>query len=69
MATDEKSRVTVAITGSVQFFFLFRFTVKDIIPIMKNIKLIENTVSIKTRLNDESVAQLEALADEIIANC
>lgn len=36
---------------------------------MKNINLIENTVSIKTRLNDESVAQLEALADELIANC
>lgn len=36
---------------------------------MKNINLIENTVSIKTRMTDETVAQLETLADELIQNC
>lgn len=36
---------------------------------MKNITLLENTVSIKTRMTDETVSQLESLADEIISNC
>lgn len=36
---------------------------------MKNINLIENVVSIKTRMTDENVAQLEELADELIKNC
>ena len=36
---------------------------------MKNINLIENVVSIKTRMTDENVTQLEELADELIKNC
>lgn len=36
---------------------------------MKNINLIENVVSIKTRMTDENVAQLESLADELIKCC
>lgn len=36
---------------------------------MKNITVLDNVVSIKTRMTDENVAQLEALADELIANC
>lgn len=36
---------------------------------MKNINLVENTVSIKTRMTEENVAQLEALADELINLC
>ncbi len=36
---------------------------------MKNINLLENTVSIKTRMTEETISQLEALADEIIKNC
>lgn len=36
---------------------------------MKNINIIDPIVSIKTRLTDESIAQLETLADEIIKNC
>lgn len=35
---------------------------------MKNINIIENTVSIKTRMTNENIAQLEVLADELIAN-
>ena len=35
---------------------------------MQNINLIENTITIKTRMTDENVAQMEALADELIAN-
>jgi flavorubredoxin len=35
---------------------------------MKNINLIENTVSIKTRMTDENVQELNALADELIKN-
>ena len=33
---------------------------------MKNIKLLDKTVSIKTRLNGDSRAQLGELADEIM---
>lgn len=36
---------------------------------MKNINLVDNIVSIKTRMTDENVTQLEALADELIKNC
>ncbi|MGN0523730.1 MAG: FprA family A-type flavoprotein [Eubacterium sp.] len=36
---------------------------------MKNINLIENVVSIKTRMTDENVSQLESLADELIKCC
>ena len=35
---------------------------------MKNIKLLDKTVSIRTRMTDENVEQLGALADEIMAN-
>ena len=35
---------------------------------MKNIKLLDKTVSIRTRMTDENVEQLSALADEIMAN-
>lgn len=35
---------------------------------MKNINIIDNTVSIKTRMTEETIAQLETLADEIISN-
>lgn len=35
---------------------------------MKNIKLLDTTVSIRTRMTDENVEQLGALADEIMAN-
>lgn len=36
---------------------------------MKNIHILENVVSIKTRMTEETVKELEALADELIANC
>ncbi len=36
---------------------------------MKNINLLENTVSIKTRMTEETISQFDALADEIIKNC
>lgn len=36
---------------------------------MKNINLVENVVSIKTRMTDENVNQLEVLADELIKRC
>ena len=39
---------------------------KDIIATMKNITVCENTVSIKSKLNETSKAQLEALATEIL---
>jgi flavorubredoxin len=39
---------------------------KDIIATMKNITVCENTVSIKSKLNETSRAQLEALATEIL---
>ena len=39
---------------------------KDIVSTMKNITMCENTVSIKSRLNDVSRASLEALATEIL---
>lgn len=35
---------------------------------MKNINILDNTVSIKTRMTEENVSQLEALADELISN-
>lgn len=35
---------------------------------MRNINLLESTISIKTRMTEENVAQMEALADEIIAS-
>lgn len=35
---------------------------------MKNIKLLDKTVSIRTRMTDENVEQLGALADEIMVN-
>lgn len=35
---------------------------------MKNINILDTTVSIKTRMTAENAAQLEALADELIAN-
>ena len=35
---------------------------------MHNINLLESTISIKTRMTEENVAQMEALADEIIAS-
>ena len=40
---------------------------KDIVSTMKNITMCENTVSIKSRLNDVSRASLEALATEILS--
>ena len=39
---------------------------KDIVSTMKNITMCENTVSIKSKLNDVSRASLEALATEIL---
>ena len=39
---------------------------KDIVSTMKNITMCENTVSIKSRLNDVSRASLDALATEIL---
>ena len=39
---------------------------KDILATMKNITVCENTVSIKSKLNETSKAQLEALATEIL---
>lgn len=36
---------------------------------MKNITVLDDIVSIKTRMTDENVSQLEALADKLIANC
>ena len=39
---------------------------KDIIATMKNITVCENTVSIKSKLNETSKAQLEVLATEIL---
>lgn len=39
---------------------------KDIIATMKNITVCENTVSIKSKLNETSKAQLESLATEIL---
>lgn len=44
-------------------------TMKSEFEKMKNINIIDNIVSIKTRLTDESISQLETLADEIIKNC
>lgn len=41
-------------------------SMKDIVSTMKNITMCENTVSIKSRLNDVSRASLEALATEIL---
>lgn len=41
-------------------------TMKSEFEKMKNIKLLDKTVSIKTRLNDDSRAQLGELADEIM---
>ena len=35
---------------------------------MSNITVLDKTVSIKTRLTDENVKELEELADEIIKN-
>ncbi len=36
---------------------------------MKNITVLDDIVSIKTRMTDENVSQLEALADKLIASC
>mgnify|MGYP003299123101 CR=1 FL=1 len=41
-------------------------SMKDIVSTMKNITMCENTVSIKSRLNDVSRASLDALATEIL---
>ena len=41
-------------------------SMKDIVSTMKNITMCENTVSIKSKLNDVSRASLEALATEIL---
>ena len=41
-------------------------TMKDIIACMKNITLCENTVTIKSRLNEDSREQMEKLATEIL---
>ena len=39
---------------------------KDIIMTMKNITLCENTVTIKSRLNNESREQMKGLVKEIL---
>jgi flavorubredoxin len=59
---------TVALVENFSWAASAARTMKAEFEKMKNINLIENTVSIKTRMTEENVAQLEALADELIKN-
>lgn len=60
---------TVALVENFSWGATAAKTMKAEFEKMKNINILENVVSIKTRMTDENVKQLEALADELIANC
>lgn len=60
---------TVAIAENFSWAASAAKTMKSEFEKMKNINIIEPIVSIKTRLTDENISQLETLADEIIKNC
>ncbi len=57
---------TVALVENYSWAACAAKTMKSEFEKMKNINLVENVVSIKTRMTDENVLQLETLADELV---
>lgn len=69
LASKSFQNRTVALVENYSWGATAAKTMKAEFEKMKNINLLENVVSIKTRLTDETTKQLEALADELIQNC
>lgn len=59
---------TVALVENFSWGATSAKTMKAEFEKMKNINILDNIVSIKTRMTDKNIKQLEALADEIITN-
>ncbi len=59
---------TVALMENGSWGLIAAKQMKEIISTMKNMEILEQTVTVKSALKDEQDAQLEALADAIVAS-